>query len=266
MPIIDHYCFHLLPAVWHRDGQVTRAFRGFVDQQVRRFPEQSVKEVLLVGDAVQHYWTKDSPVDLVVRVDPGHARDVVDQAERASGTIQWQGHAVEFFAADQRHDADAVARRFGPVYSLNRQVWHGVVPFDTEELLRPSGLVARIAWQQYRMARLKDLESYEWKVEREAFRQQRPESRFRTMAEMRRRTAALRAVIDPMVTRLSRADWRQAHELEQRIAEVDEMPDSPLPTPLLRGLAQQVRWARLLEDFQEVDEKCRKMEALDARK
>jgi hypothetical protein len=262
MPIIDHYCFDLLPAVWHRDGQVTRGFTAFAQQQIRRFPEGSVAEVLLIGDAVQHYWTKESPIDMVVRADPRVASEVVEQAERASGTIQWLGHPVEFFAADRRHDADAIAARFGPTYSLNRQVWHGVVPYDTEELLRPTGLVARIAWQQYRMARLKDLESYEWRVEKEAFRQQGPAARFRTMAEMRFRIAAHRATVDPLYIKLSRDDWRHAHELEQRIAEVDEMPDSPLPTNLLRGLAQQARWARLMEEFADIDERQRKMESL----
>jgi hypothetical protein len=260
MSHLDYYTFDLLPCCWHRDGTVTRAFRQFLQQQERRFPARAIVETLLVGDVTQHYWTDKSPVDVLVRVVPEHQQEVVGLAEQMVGKVAWQNHPVEWFPVQETRRPDQLAERFGPVYSVNRGVWHGVVPHDTEELLRPSGLVRKLAWMQYRALRLREPDPYDWRLEKQAFREQKAGARFRTLALLRHRAALQQRHVRAALQRLDRSTWKAATEFEQQLETTGAVPDSRLPLAVQRHLVSWFRWRWLIEDLEELDQKSRRLE------
>jgi hypothetical protein len=260
---LDYYTFDLLPGVWHRDGTIVRVFRHFLQEQLRRFPQHAVVETLLVGDAAQHYWTDNSPIDLLLRVTPEHQQEVVKLAEQMVGKIDWQDHPVEFFPVPAASTPDQLAERFGPVYALGRCVWHGVVPYDTEELLRPSGLVRRFCWLQYRVLRCQDLDPYDWQIEKTAFGEQTSAARYRTLALLRQRVAVQQRKVVAVLRKLDRETWKAATIFEKELEENAVLQQNTrLPLALQRHLVSLYRWRWLMEDLEELDSKRNRLEQM----
>jgi hypothetical protein len=214
MSILDHHAKNLCPAVWEPDGtRLTGQFSALLQDLTRDVnTAQDITRLLLVGDSTSHYWTDNSPIDIILLLPQGQARAKLRAAEIGK-------HRVVFHLLPDTNLPRELAERFGPLYSVSTYEWFGVVAHDTGELLRPSGLVRRLSWLLFKVLNSNEIDQYDWRIELAAFQDMKANARNDTLEELNRRIMLANHALEAYLPTLSRKEWAAAAELEANFSE-----------------------------------------------
>ena len=183
MPVLDYHQKVLCPDVWDATEKSLgpRASVQIDEQMGERFPNATA--VYIVGDMTGHYWNDESDLDLLVRVDPDDLSEYREEARSASGyKLTNTDHKVNFFLIPSDIEPKDIAKNFGLLYDLSTGTWWGQKNWGaTNELSRPSAVVAYINWNLFKVKHSLEVDPYNWKVLTEAFREMNAEDREEVM-------------------------------------------------------------------------------------
>jgi len=237
-------------------------FRAQIDEQVSdRFP--NAKDVLLVGDAVSHYWKPDSDVDVLLLVDQDDVPDARAQLDRVNGhPLANTNNNVYFWVFGSNVSPNVIAKHFGPIYSLGTSVWYGKHVQDEMELRRAAGLLQRANWKLFRAKYMDDPFPYTWKVLKVGFSTLSAAERTDMLDAIRYRVAQ----IDRNVTELLRTQpkeiWRAAEDFDQYLQATEEVPldADQLPRKVVLAILHRFRYEDLLATLESVDDRLTRHE------
>lgn len=255
MGLLDYHGKNLLPSVWSPDGNLTARFRAQLHDQLNdRFGEAA--DALLIGDAVSHYWRKDSPVDVILPMSREDVKVARQSTKRINGhPLAETDNPVFFWPVRDDIAPQVLAKHFGPVYSLATGYWYGTHVQDEMELQRPEGLLQRANWMLYRAKHTDDPFPYEWRITSEAFSRLADDDRTYVLDELKYRVAQ----VDRNITRLLKTQpkdiWRAAEVFDQELVENEELPvGDKVPRRVALAILHRFRYQDLLETLSEVDE------------
>lgn len=259
MPVLDYHQKVLCPDVWDATEQslTPRASVQIDEQMGDRFPTATA--VYIVGDMTGHYWDDESDLDLLVRVPEEDLRYAREEAKAASGyKLTNTGHKVNFFLIPSDLGPEDIARNFGLLYDLSTGTWYGQKNWGaTNELSRPSAIIAYINWRLFKVKRSVEVEPYDWKVLLEAFRELPEEERQQVLKELGGRVIRLRNAVEDHLQGEPKSSWKQTEELEEALQEGEtELPTEfvHLSQPVLHAVLHAFRYEDLLDTLKQADE------------
>jgi hypothetical protein len=252
--LLDYHAKNLLPSVWTSDGELTARFRSQLADQLKRFPD--AKEVLLVGDAVSHYWWDDSDVDVLLRVPANHLVAYQQQAIRASGfpLIETENN-VSFHIVDDGLVPNVAAKYFGPIYSVNTGLWHGRHVTDELEMISPDAVEQYVNWRLYKAKYTEDPFPDDWYIIAEAFMNLDEDEREATIDRFRQRVKKIDTNVRKLLKKQPRNIWRGAEQFDKELAETEEVPDTTkLPMKVVYALLHRFRYQDILDTLIQINE------------
>lgn len=260
MPILDYHQKVLCPDVWDATEQSLspRASVQIDEQMEERFPNATA--VYIIGDMTGHYWNDESDLDLLVRVDPDNLPEYREEARASSGyKLTNTDHKVNFFLISSDVEPAAVAKNFGLLYDLSTGTWLGQKNWGaTNELSRPSAIIAHINWNLFKVKHSLEVDPYDWKVITEAFRELiETEDREEVLKALQGRVVRLKTAVAAHLRGQPKENWKQVEELEEALEEDSTELASEfvhLPSPLLYSVLHAFRYADLVDTLKQVDE------------
>jgi hypothetical protein len=259
VPVLDYHQKVLCPDVWDATEQSLspRASVQLDEQIGERFPNATA--VYIVGDMTGHYWDDESDLDLLVRVDSEDLSAAREAARAASGyKLTNTKHKVNFFLIPSDIEPTAIAKNFGLLYDLSTGTWWGQKNWGaTNELSRPSAIIAYINWRLFKVKHSMEVDPYDWKVLSEAFRELGEEDRQTVVKTLQGRVARLRKAVDDHLQNKPKESWRRAEELEEALQEGETELTTEyanLPPSLLYAVLHAFRYEDLLDTLKQADE------------
>lgn len=266
MGLLDFHAKNLLPSVWSPDGDPTKRFLAQLGEQLKRFPE--TKTVLLVGDAVSHYWQPDSDVDVLLLTPEESLPDARGQSERASGypLAETENH-VNFWPIREHFAPGVLAKHFGPVYNVSTGAWYGQRVQDEMELQRTAGVLQYANWRLWKAKYLEDPFPYDWRILAEAFQRLDENDRMAVVDTIKYRVSQIDRNVTKLLRHQSKDVWRAAEVFDQELVETEELPQNAgqIPRRIALALLHRFRYQDLLETLVEIDEKLQYRAQLMAR-
>jgi len=256
MGLLDFHAKNLLPAVWSPDGDLTKRFLAQLGEQLKRFPE--TQAVLLVGDAVGHYWQRDSEVDILLLTPAEALSDARQQAERASGyQLSETDNTAKFWPIRSSFSPDVLAKHFGPVYNVSTNTWHGQRVADEMELQRTAGVLQYANWRLWKAKYLEDPFPYDWRILAEAFQCLNADDRTDTLDSVKRRVSQIDRNVRKLLKRQPKEIWRAAEVFDQELIDTEELPQNAgeIPRRVALALLHRYRYQDLMATLVEIDEK-----------
>jgi predicted nucleotidyltransferase len=260
MGILDHHYKNYLPSVWSTDGNdLTARFKAQLTQQLEnRFPQATA--VYLVGDAVSHYWTPQSDVDILVRTPEELLSPYDEEAQLASGyPLVNTENRVYYYPLVEDMAPEVVAKHFGPLYDVGQNRWYGIRVTDKTELARPDGIIEYINWRLFKMKESDDPEPYDWKVLLLAFGEMRDGAREIVLSELKYRVARIDHNIGVLLRNRNSKTWKQVEHTETELWEEGELPSSAeeLPKALRHAVLHKHRYRDIMDELETLDDKIR---------
>jgi hypothetical protein len=256
MGLLDYHAKNLLPTVWSPDGDLLMRFRAQIDDQVKhRFA--GAQDVLLVGDAVSHYWENDSNVDVMVLIDDQDMAEASQQLKRVNGfPLADTKNKVYFWPIKDKVSPEVLAKHFGPVYSVVTGYWYGQHVQDEMELRRVAGVLQYVNWKLYRAKYTEDPFPSDWKIILSAFKTLDQDDQQTVMDELKYRVAQIDRNVTKLLKRQPKAIWKAAEKLDQFLTETEELsPDAEqLPRRVVLALLHRFRYENLLQEFHDIIE------------
>lgn len=257
MSLLDYHGKNLLPTVWSPDGDLTLRFRAQLDDQLRhRFVE--VRDVLLVGDAVSHYWDWESDVDVLLMLDNQDLAEAQHQTKRASGypLIETENH-VYFWPLKATVAPEVLAKHFGSIYSVPTGLWYGKHVQDEMELRRVAGILQHANWRLFKAKHSDDPYPYDWHILTEGFHQLHPQDREKVIDEVRYRVAQIDRNVTKLLKSQSRDIWKAAEKFDQELTETEEisLDIERIPRRVALAILHRFRYEDLLDTLVNIDDK-----------
>ncbi len=255
--LLNYHAKNLLPSVWSQDGDLLMRFRAQLnDQTEHRFAQ--VRDVLLVGDAVSHYWQHESDVDVLLLVDDADMNETVQQVKRASGfPLLGTDNEVRFWPILSGMAPSVLAKHFGPVYSTRTGRWFGQHVQDTQELQRPEGLLQYANWRLFKAKHDEDPFPYDWRILTTAFKTLDVDEREHVIDETKFRIAQVDRNVTQLLKSQTREIWKAAERFDQELVEQEEIPATvdAIPHRVALAILHRFRYQDLLGTLIQIDDK-----------
>jgi hypothetical protein len=263
VPILDYHQRVLCPDVWSQTEQSLSPRASVqIDEQVgERFPRATA--VYLIGDMTGHYWTEDSDLDLLIRVDPDDLPEYREEAQTASGyKLTNTDHIVNFFLLSNESEPSVIAKNFGPLYDLSTGTWIGQRNLTTNEFVRPSAVIQYINWRLFKVKRSLEIDPYDWKVLMEAYRGLSPAERDQVLKMLKGRVKRLEHAVSKHLEGQPKENWKLVDELERELDDARDLSAeyTNLPRPLLDSVLHAYRYDDLVDTLEQVHETMSRME------
>lgn len=256
MALLDYHAKNLLPSVWTNDGTLNMRFEAQLDEQLKRFSE--FDHVLLVGDAVSHYWQKNSDIDVILIVDWDYLSEAKHQAKRLSGyPLIETTNNLRFWVFPDKIAPEVISKHFGPVYDVFTGRWYGTYVQNEMALRDPERILQFINWKMYKVMEDNELHPYDWKITAEAFMRLSDDQRQEVLDNLQYRVSKIDHNINRLLRSQSREIWRLAEDVEEALTEDDEIIEdaSRLPKKVVHALLHRMRYLDIVGILSEVDEK-----------
>lgn len=267
MALLDYHGKNLLPSVWSPDGDLTQRFLAQLQEQLKRFPE--TRTVLLVGDAVSHYWQYDSDVDVLILTDDEDMAEVRQNAKRISGfpLAETDNHA-NFWPVRTSFSPDVLAKHFGPVYNVSTGTWHGRHVQNEMELQRVAGVLQYANWRLWKAKYQDEPFPYDWRILAEAFQVLDNEDRTDVIDAVKYRVAQIDRNVTRLLKRQPKDIWKAAEAFDSELFETEDLPTNGglVPKRVALALLHRFRYQDLLDTMVEIDEKLMHRARYAARK
>lgn len=258
MALLDYHAKNLMPSVWTNDGDLNMRFEAQLDEQLKRFSEFDY--VLLVGDAVSHYWQKSSDVDIILIIDWEYSSEAKHQAKRLSGyPLIETDNNLRFWVFPDKISPAVISKHFGPVYDVLTNRWYGTYVQNEMALRDPEHLLQFVNWKMYKVMEDDELYPYDWKITSEAFMRLSDDQRQEVIDNLRYRISKIDHNINRLLRNQSREIWRLAEKVEATLEEDEELTEEAdrLPKKVVYALLHRMRYLDIVDILSEVDEKLK---------
>jgi hypothetical protein len=245
-----------------------------LSQVSRRFPK--AMKILVVGDLSGHYYNEESPFDVIVLAPKEVLTNYKHEADFVSGYIlKNTAHKTYFYVMDSSIRPELIADKFGPTYDVFEDRWVGKRVTGTTEMTRPEALLQMIKWKLYK-AKEMDEEPfpYEWRILAESMEHLSGDDRKVLLNELKQVVARLENSIGKVLNKYNDAAvWRNASTLKRLFDEAADDDDikefidaQRIPAPVVMALMNTYRYADVLDQIEDIDERLRQRDELDASK
>jgi hypothetical protein len=257
--------------VWSSTEQtlLPRAKAQILNQFQDRFP--TATGVLLIGPMVGHYYTDDTPVDVLVAVPSSSIKDYKRELEFINGRILLPTeHQIFFYLVPNTVSVDILTQYFGPVYDVLSGIWYGPRVTDITELARPSAILQRIAWQLYRYKNEVELFPELWTPVFAAFEELGVEEQNQVVDALRFKIKKLDVALQKLLKNIPNAAvWKAVDSFEDLLNEDqsdDVVPatlsDEVIPKPVLFLVLHKFRYEDITERLVEKLEKLKELKQM----
>lgn len=258
MSLLDYHAKNLIPSVWTNDGDLNLRFEAQLEEQLKRFSEFDY--VLLVGDAVSHYWQKSSDIDIILIVDREYYPEAKHQALRTSGyPLIETDNRLNFWVLPDNISPSVISKHFGPVYEVLTGNWYGTYVQNEMAMRDPDTILQFVNWKMYKAMQDEELYPYDWKITSEAFMRITDAQRDKVLDNLRYRISKIDHNINKLLRKQPRDIWRLAENVEDQLEEDDELPleADRLPKKVVYAMLHRMRYMDLLDSLAKIDEKIR---------
>jgi hypothetical protein len=242
----------------------------------KRFPEAT--HIWIAGDLTTNYWFEDSDLDIILAV-PKQAipklrehlatingREVITHYSPIPGDLDYEtpiteNHAIYWYLIPNTVPVDIVSSKFGRLYDIRNQVWHGALMPHKAQLTNPDALRQRINWTLFKHKESTELWPTTWTVVFAAFNELSDAEKLDLIDSLKRRRSRLDRMITSGLKKHPKEVWKSTEEFETRLDNTEDEELAPaiiesgvLPESIAYLVLHKFRYSDLVERLEEMAE------------